>query len=99
MKMLSKVPGAGFLLLVAASAQGQQPAGQRWDSIAHVFGAATNVNANTYRYHFPRTDLHVQINAVYNHNLDERRDALDRHLDWRFASNQLLVKVQHAVRY
>ncbi|MEW5918190.1 MAG: DUF5916 domain-containing protein, partial [Gemmatimonadota bacterium] len=36
---------------------------------------------------------------VYNHNVDELRDRLDRHRGWGFASNQLLLKVQYAFRY
>jgi hypothetical protein len=36
---------------------------------------------------------------VYNHNVNQLRDVLDRHRGWRFASNQLLLKVQYAFRY
>jgi hypothetical protein len=36
---------------------------------------------------------------VYNHNVNQLRDTLDRHRGWRFASNQLLFKVQYAFRY
>ena len=36
---------------------------------------------------------------VYNHNLDEERDILDRRTGWRFASNQLLTKLQYELRY
>jgi hypothetical protein len=36
---------------------------------------------------------------VYNHNLDEERDLLNRRSGWRFASNQLLTKVQYELRY
>jgi hypothetical protein len=50
--------------LLQSGVAAQQPAGQPWDSIAHLFGAATNVNAGTYRYNFPRTDLHVRIGDV-----------------------------------
>src|SRR5262245_9523875 len=64
--MLGKMVGATAVMmsLAAASAQAQQPAGQPWDSIGHLFGATSNGNANTYRYNFPRTDLRVQINGV-----------------------------------
>lgn len=36
---------------------------------------------------------------VYNHNLDEERNLLDRRVGWRFASNQLLTKLQYDLRY
>lgn len=36
---------------------------------------------------------------VYNHNLDEERDLLNRRTGWRFASNQLLTKLQYELRY
>jgi len=36
---------------------------------------------------------------VYNHNLDEERDLLNRRTGWRFASNQLLTKLQYDLRY
>jgi hypothetical protein len=36
---------------------------------------------------------------VYNHNLDEERNLLDRRVGWRFASNQLLTKLQYAFLY
>lgn len=51
---------------------------------------------HTYPWTFaPHGDLFV----VYNHNVDELFDRLDRHRGWRFASNQLLVKLQYAFRY
>ena len=43
----------------------------------------------------PTGDLFV----VYNHNLNERFDPLSARREWGFASNQLLVKLQHAFRY
>lgn len=43
----------------------------------------------------PQGDLFV----VYNHNVDELFDQLARHRGWRFASNELLVKLQYAFRY
>ena len=43
----------------------------------------------------PTGDLFV----VYNHNLNDRLDPVSARRGWRFASNQLLVKVQHAFRY
>jgi hypothetical protein len=36
---------------------------------------------------------------VYNHNLDEERDLLNRRTGWRFGSNQLLTKLQYDLRY
>lgn len=36
---------------------------------------------------------------VYNHNLDEERDLLNRRTGWRFASNQLLTKLQYMFQY
>ncbi len=36
---------------------------------------------------------------VYHHNVNQLRDTLDRYRGWRFASNQLLLKVQYAFRY
>ena len=43
----------------------------------------------------PQGDLFV----VYNHNAIEPLDAFGSRLGWRFASNQLLVKLQYAFRY
>lgn len=43
----------------------------------------------------PVGDLFV----VYNHNIRELLDPLDRHRGYAFASNQLLVKAQYAFRY
>lgn len=43
----------------------------------------------------PRGDLFI----VYNHNLDEERDALGARTGWRFASNQLLAKLQYMFQY
>ena len=36
---------------------------------------------------------------VYNHNVNDMRNSFNRHVDWRFASNQLLIKLQYALRY
>lgn len=36
---------------------------------------------------------------VYNQNYDEERDLLSRRTGWRFASNQLLTKLQYELRY
>lgn len=36
---------------------------------------------------------------VYNHNLDEERNLLDRRTGWKFGSNQLLTKLQYAFLY
>lgn len=43
----------------------------------------------------PRGDLFI----VYNHNLDEERDALGSRTGWTFASNQLLAKLQYMFQY
>ena len=43
----------------------------------------------------PVGDLFV----VYNHNVNELRDAFDRRRGWRFASTQILIKLQYAFRY
>ena len=40
-----------------------------------------------------------ELFAVYNHNALEPLDPLGQRLGWRFASNQLLVKLQYAFRY
>jgi len=40
-----------------------------------------------------------ELFLVYNHNVDDLRDALDRHRAWQFASNQLLIKAQYTFRY
>jgi hypothetical protein len=50
MKAVREILGATCALiasLVPASAHAQQRAEQPWDSIAHLFGASTNNNANT----------------------------------------------------
>jgi hypothetical protein len=58
---------------------------------------SNSVGANTrLRWTFrPTGDLFV----VYNHNLRDMRNPLNRHIDWQFASNQLLLKLQYALRY
>jgi hypothetical protein len=43
----------------------------------------------------PRGELFV----VYNHNLNEERDALGSRTGWAFASNQLLAKLQYMFQY
>lgn len=63
----------------------------QYDNGSDSFGTNTRV-----RWTFsPAGDLFV----VYNHNVDELIDLLDRHRGWRFASNQLLIKLQYAFRY
>ncbi|MGQ0643018.1 MAG: DUF5916 domain-containing protein [Gemmatimonadaceae bacterium] len=63
----------------------------QYDNATHSFGTNTRV-----RWTFsPVGDAFL----VYNHNVNQLRDVLDRHRGWRFASNQLLVKVQYAFRY
>ena len=63
----------------------------QYDDESHALGTNTRL-----RWTFaPQGDLFV----VYNHNATEPRDALGQRLDWRFASNQLLVKAQYAFRY
>jgi hypothetical protein len=55
---------AGALTSETTTVFAQQSVGQPWDSIARVFGAAPNVNAGTYRYNLPRSDLHVRVGNV-----------------------------------
>ena len=43
----------------------------------------------------PQGDLFI----IYNHNLDETLDPLQRRTGWQFGSNQLLSKLQYAFRY
>jgi hypothetical protein len=63
----------------------------QYDNESDSFGMNTRL-----RWSFsPQGDLFV----VYNHNAIELLDALGTRLGWRFASNQLLVKVQYAFRY
>jgi hypothetical protein len=63
----------------------------QYDNQSESFGTNARV-----RWTFsPVGDLFV----VYNHNVNELRDVLDRHRGWRFASNQLLIKAQYAFRY
>jgi hypothetical protein len=63
----------------------------QYDNQTERFGTNARV-----RWTFsPVGDLFV----VYNHNVNELRDVLDRHRGWRFTSNQLLVKAQYAFRY
>ena len=63
----------------------------QYDDESDSFGTNTRV-----RWTFsPVGDLFV----VYNHNVNELLDRLDRHRGWAFASNQLLIKLQYAFRY
>jgi hypothetical protein len=63
----------------------------QYDNESDTFGANTRL-----RWTFaPQGELFV----VYNHNAVEPVDALGNRLDWRFASNQLLIKAQYAFRY
>lgn len=63
----------------------------QYDDESRNFGANTRL-----RWTFsPQGELFV----VYNHNAVEPLDALGQRLDWRFASNQLLIKAQYAFRY
>ncbi|HUQ80490.1 MAG TPA: DUF5916 domain-containing protein [Gemmatimonadaceae bacterium] len=63
----------------------------QYDDLSETFGTNTRL-----RWTFaPQGDLFV----VYNHNVNELVNTLDRHRGWRFASNQLLVKLQYAFRY
>jgi hypothetical protein len=63
----------------------------QYDNQSESFGTNTRL-----RWTFsPVGDLFV----VYNHNVSELSDRLDRHRGWRFVSNQLLVKAQYALRY
>jgi hypothetical protein len=63
----------------------------QYDNQSNSVGANARV-----RWTFaPSGDLFM----VYNHNLNELKDALNRHLNWQFSSNQLLLKVQYALRY
>jgi hypothetical protein len=63
----------------------------QYDNQTESFGTNTRL-----RWTFsPLGDLFL----VYNHNVNELRDILDRHRGWGFASNQLLLKAQYAFRY
>jgi hypothetical protein len=63
----------------------------QYDNTSDSFGSNARL-----RWQFsPVGDLFV----VYNHNMQERLDALTSRTGWGFASNQLLVKVQYAFRY
>ena len=63
----------------------------QYDDLSESFGTNTRL-----RWTFaPQGDLFV----VYNHNVEELFNTFDRHRGWRFASNQLLVKLQYAFRY
>jgi predicted metal-dependent enzyme (double-stranded beta helix superfamily) len=55
---------AGSIVVLTTRVDAQQPIGPPWDSISRVFGAAANVNAGTYRYNLPRSDLHVRVGNV-----------------------------------
>lgn len=63
----------------------------QYDDQSDTFGS----NARMRWAFSPTGDLFV----VYNHNLDDRLDALTNRRGWRFVSNQLIVKLQHAFRY
>jgi hypothetical protein len=63
----------------------------QYDNESDTFGMNSRL-----RWSFsPQGDLFV----VYNHNAIEPLDALGSRQGWRFASNQLLVKLQYAFRY
>lgn len=63
----------------------------RYDNTTQSLGTNTRL-----RWTFsPVGDLFV----VYNHNVRDIREALERRSTWRFASNQLLIKAQYAFRY
>ena len=63
----------------------------QYDNESRAFGTNTRL-----RWTFaPQGDLFV----VYNHNAVDPLDPLGQRLGWRFASNQLLVKLQYAFRY
>jgi hypothetical protein len=63
----------------------------QYDNESDTFGS----NARARWAFSPTGDLFV----VYNHNMDDRLDVLSNRRGWRFVSNQLLVKLQHAFRY
>jgi hypothetical protein len=63
----------------------------QYDNQTRSFGTNTRL-----RWTFsPAGDLFV----VYNHNVNDLRDTLDRHRVWQFASSQLLIKAQYTFRY
>jgi hypothetical protein len=63
----------------------------QYDNSSDTFGSNARL-----RWQFsPVGDLFV----VYNHNMQERLDTITARSGWGFASNQLLVKVQYALRY
>lgn len=63
----------------------------QYDNQSDSFGS--NVRA---RWTFSPTG---ELFVVYNHNISEQTDLVTARRGWRFASNQLLVKLQHAFRY
>jgi hypothetical protein len=63
----------------------------QYDNQSRSIGSNTRL-----RWSFsPQGDLFV----VYNHNLNEERDLLDRRTGWTFASNQLIAKAQYVFQY
>lgn len=84
-----QVVGARFRMNVSPDLQVNSYV--QFDNQTDSFGTNTRM-----RWTFsPVGDLFV----VYNHNVTELRDLVDRHRGWAFASNQLLVKLQYAFRY
>ncbi len=63
----------------------------QYDDQSDTFGS--NVRA---RWTFSPTG---ELFVVYNHNIGERLGDTGARREWQFASNQLLVKLQHAFRY
>jgi hypothetical protein len=66
----------------------------------HIEVTSTRSEGTTFTVHLPRVfspagDLFV----VYNHNIRELVDVNDRRRGYAFDSNQLLVKLQYALRY
>jgi hypothetical protein len=63
----------------------------QYDNGSHRLGSNTRL-----RWSFaPQGEFFL----VYNHNIEEERDLLNRRTGWRFASNQLLTKLQYELRY
>jgi hypothetical protein len=82
---------AGIRLRVNASPDLSVSSYMQYDNQSRTIGSNTRL-----RWSFaPGGEFFL----VYNHNLDEERDFLNRRTGWTFASNQLLTKLQYDLRY
>ena len=63
----------------------------QYDNLTRSIGSNSRL-----RWSFsPQGDLFL----IYNHNIDETLDGLNRRTGWQFGSNQLLSKLQYSFRY